>query len=360
VPRITKEPASKISLWDDCDPLLSLFLFFFSFLSLFVFLPLTHAIIMEYIGIDISKDTFHVAWNEVAEVSVFTNKNEGITSFENSLHQRNFQKDCTTIGLESTGVYHLLLCVLLADHGWNVTVINPYITSKAIKAPLRQVKTDAKDAKTIRTVLIAGHGYRFTDTAEILRLKALLREYAALTKLKIRCKHVICVQEKYQETTEQQLESVFPQLCISLENTLKEMKKRLKETQSDTQILLQSIPGIGPVCSAALVAHIGDIDRFSAPQKLVAYLGLDCRVHQSGTSIKGKGFLTKRGNRTLRSLLFNAAFIARRYNPDLKAFFDKKIAEGKHYHVAMCAVERKLVHLIYAVWKRGTVFEKRS
>jgi transposase len=315
---------------------------------------------MEYIGIDISKDTFHVAWNDVAKVSVFANDSEGIDAFENSLHHRNFQKDFTKIGLESTGIYHLLLCVLLTDHGWNVTVINPYITSKVIKASLRPVKNDRKDARTIRRVLIAGHGYRFTDTPEILRLKALLREYTALTKLKARCKQLIRTQETYQKTTEQQLESVFPTLCLSLEKSLKEMRSRLGETQSDAQILLQSIPGIGPVCSAALVAHVGNIDRFASPKKLVAYIGLDSRVHESGTSIHGKGFLTKRGNRTLRSLLFNAAFIARQYNPDLKQFFEKKINEGKHYHVATCAVERKLIHLIYAVWKRGTLFEKRS
>lgn len=314
---------------------------------------------MDHIGIDVSKDTFHVAWNGVAEVSVFANDSEGITSFEDSLQHRQFQKEHTKIGLESTGIYHLLLCVLLTDHGWDVTVINPYITSKAINASLRHVKTDVKDARAIRSVLIAGHGYRFTDTPEILRLKAFLREYSALGRLKARCKQLIRVQETYQKTTDRKLRSTFPKLCRALDASLKELKERLAQPQADTQELLQSIPGLGPVCSAALVGHIGDVRRFDHPEKLVAYLGLDCRVHESGTSIHGKGFLTKRGNGALRSLLFNAAFIARQHNPELRRFFEKKITEGKHYCTAMCAVERKLVHLIYAVWKRGTPFEKR-
>lgn len=315
---------------------------------------------MDHIGIDVSKDTFHVAWNGVAEVSVFANDKEGIDSFEDSLHHRQFQKEHTKIGLESTGIYHLLLCVLLTDQGWDVTVINPYITSKAINASLRHVKTDMKDARAIRSVLIAGHGYRFTDTPEILRLKAILREYAALVRLKAKCKQLIRIQETYQRTTSKKLRSTFPKLCRTLDASLKEMKERLGQPQADTQELLQSIPGIGPVCSAALVGHIGDVRRFDHPEKLVAYLGLDCRIHESGTSIHGKGFLTKRGNGALRSLLFNAAFVARQHNADLRQFFEKKIAEGKHYCTAMCAVERKLVHLIYAVWKRGTPFEKRS
>ena len=111
--------------------------------------------------------------------------------------------------------------------------------------------------------------------------------------------------------------------------------------------------------AATLVAHVGDVRRFSSPEKLVAYIGLDCRVHQSGTSIHGKGYLSKRGNRHLRCMLFNAAFIARQKNPDLKRYFEKKLSEGLHYTKALCAVERKLVHLIYAVWTRGTPFENR-
>ena len=87
---------------------------------------------------------------------------------------------------------------------------------------------------------------------------------------------------------------------------------------------------IGQVSAAALVAYIDDIRRFQSAEKLTACLGLDCRVHESGASIHGKGYLTKRGNRYLR-----------------------------HYISALCAVERKLVHLIYAVWIRGTPFETR-
>jgi transposase len=129
-----------------------------------------------------------------------------------------------------------------------------------------------------------------------------------------------------------------------------------KQYAPDTQALLRSIPGIGTTSAAALVAFVGDIHRFSSPEKLVAYIGLDCRVHESGTSIHGKGYLTKRGNKYLRHVLFNAAFIARQHNPALRRYHAKKLAEGKHYFSAMCAVERKLVHLIYAVWKRGTPY----
>ena len=111
--------------------------------------------------------------------------------------------------------------------------------------------------------------------------------------------------------------------------------------------------------AAALAAVVGDIKRFASAKKLTAYLGLDCRVKESGTSVHGKGYLTKRGNRYLRFVLFNATAIAKRYIPELQTFYQNKKTEGRHHFSALCATERKLVHLIYAVWTRGTPFERR-
>ena len=83
-------------------------------------------------------------------------------------------------------------------------------------------------------------------------------------------------------------------------------------------------------------------------------------MHQSGTSVNGRGYISKRGNSRLRAALFNAAFMARRTNPELKAYFEKNVREGKHYLSALNAVERKLLHIIFAVWTRGTPFEARA
>jgi transposase len=151
----------------------------------------------------------------------------------------------------------------------------------------------------------------------------------------------------------------FGEILTVLSTQVVGLEREMAHYAPDTQRLLRSIPGIGAISAAALVAAVGNIQRFSTPEKLTAYIGLDCRVHQSGTSIHGKGFITKRGNTYLRYILFNAAFCARQRDPELKAFFEKKISEGKHYFSVMCAVERKLIHRIWAVWRRGTSYEIR-
>lgn len=313
---------------------------------------------MHTIGIDMSKDTFHAAFDET-HVIIFKNTDQGIEKFIGTLLEHGCEKTNTIIGTESTGVYHLLFCERLRSSGWNIKVINPIITSRMFKSTIRHAKTDRLDAVSIRKALLAGAGYLYTDTPEILALKSLVQEREALCRMRAETKQRINAHKIREKATGLILHDSFSGSIKLLSYEMKEVEKKMKQYATSTQELLRSIPGIGLVTAATLVAYVGDIRRFSSAEKLVAYIGLDCRVHESGTSIHGKGYLSKRGNRYLRYVLFNAAFIAQRINPDLRAYLKKKISEGKHYFSALCAVERKLVHLIYAVWTRGTPFEVR-
>ena len=313
---------------------------------------------MHTIGIDMSKDTFHAAFDET-EVIIFKNNESGIARFVEVMIEHGCVKENTVIGTESTGVYHLLFCNKLRVSGWNVKVVNPLITSRMFRSTLRHAKTDREDAIAIRKTLQTGAGYTYTDTPEILALKTLVREREALCRMRAETKQRIHAHAIRAKASGLPLHDSFSGSITLFTFEMKEIEKEMRTYAAPTQKLLRSIPGIGLVTAAALVAHVGDIHRFSSPEKLVAYIGLDCRVHESGTSIHGKGYITKRGNRYLRYILFNAAFIAQRRNPDLKKYLLKKISEGKHYFSALCAVERKLVHLIYAVWTRGTPFENR-
>lgn len=307
---------------------------------------------MQYIGIDMSKDTFHACFDD-STVSIFTNNLIGIKQFLKHLSSR------AIIGVEATGVYHLLFARLVTERGFNVMVINPLLTHRMIQTSLRKVKTDRHDAIAIRKAAMMGLGYLFIETSESLALKAIVSERESLVRMRAETKQRIHAHKLKTQAVGQKLLNPYTPVIKALSIQIKALEKQMKGFQKDTQALLQSIPGIGPVTAASLVSCIGNISRFDTPEKLTAYIGLDPRVHQSGTSINGKGFISKRGNSSLRCILFNAAFIARRYVPELKLFFNKKISEGKHYFAAQVAVERKLVHLIYAVWKRNTPYQVR-
>jgi transposase len=311
---------------------------------------------MHTIGIDMSKDTFHVAFDEV-DVRIFQNSDSGIVEFIVEMERRLWTKVDTLIGTESTGVYHLLLCQKLTLHGWKIKVINPLLAHRMFKSNLRYAKTDCHDALSIRKILLEGVGYLYTDTPEMLALKALVQERDSLAKIRAGVRQRIHVHKTRQKASAVDLRENFSGVVKLLTHEIYEIEKEMGKYATETQSLLRSIPGVGKVTAASLIAYVGDINRFPSAKQLTAYIGLDLRICESGTSIHGKSYLTKRGNRHLRFVLFNAAYRALNNNPDLQRYFAKKISEGKHYFSAMCAVERKLVHLIYAIWKRGTPFE---
>lgn len=313
---------------------------------------------MYLIGIDMSKDSFHVALDE-ERVLVFANNKEGVNAFLSTLLKEGVLKELFILGVEATGAYHLLLAETARSRGWCIRILNPLLTSRMAQTSLRRVKTDKTDAVMIRKCLMTEGGYRYSDTPEVLALKTLVQEREALCHVRATLKQRQHAHVYKQRAVTIPLHDSFTKTVTTITSAMRAIERKTQSYAQGTQALLQSIPGIGPTSAAALVAYVGDVTRFTSPEKLVAYLGLDPRVHESGTSVHGKGYISKRGNASLRSLLFNAAFIAKRRNPELKKFFDKKIAEGKHYFKALCATERKLVHLIYAVWKRGTPYEVR-
>jgi transposase len=315
---------------------------------------------MLAIGIDMSKATFHAALDDLL-VRKFKNTTDGIVAFISEVKALGHAPGETTIGVESTGVYHLLFCTRLTAAGYSVMLITPleshrFITSRT----LRDRKTDAIDAKAIRTMVQVGIGRPFIETDEVLALKALVTEREGLVAMRAVMKNHREARVVRARALSRPVHDPSATVMAALEMEIHILEAHFLSYAPATQYLLRSIPGIGAISAASLVAHVGDIRRFPSPEKLVAYVGLDCRVHQSGTSVNGRGFISKKGNKQLRSVLFNAAFIARQANPELKAYFDKKVREGKHYTSALVAVERKLVHLVYAVWTRGTPFETRT
>jgi transposase len=112
---------------------------------------------------------------------------------------------------------------------------------------------------------------------------------------------------------------------------------------------ITSIPGIGAVTGAAILGEIGDINRFPKLENLVAYAGIDPATYESGQFQGSQVHMSKRGSPHLRRALWMAATIARRYDPELRAYYEKRRAEGKAYGTVMGALCRKLLARIYVV-----------
>jgi len=146
-----------------------------------------------------------------------------------------------------------------------------------------------------------------------------------------------------------QIEFIESQIC--------QIDSEVKELMKNKSTCITSIPGIGAVLGASILAEIGDISRFSNPKKLTAYAGLDSTVHQSGQFTGTRSRISKRGSTYLRRAIWSAAALARKHNPVLSDYYQKKIQEGKHPQAALGACARKLTHLIYYILKEQKPFD---
>ena len=151
--------------------------------------------------------------------------------------------------------------------------------------------------------------------------------------------------------------TVFPAKSLELRHTIEHIRfldKEIDEIESQIFSIIDTdpprmmdIPGMGPRMVAVIMAEVGDFNRFSSPDKLLAYAGLSPTTYQSGQLTSTYAKMEKRGSRYLRYALFNATKFVCIWDPTFKAYLAKKLAEGKHYNVAISHAAKKLVRLIY-------------
>lgn len=155
--------------------------------------------------------------------------------------------------------------------------------------------------------------------------------------------------------------SVMPAKSLELRHTIRlirELDAEIEEVEASIQDLMEqlhspitTIPGIGFRMGAMILAEVGDFSRFDSPDKVLAFAGLSPSTYQSGQLNNCYAHMEKRGSRYLRFALYNAAKYVCHWDPTFRVYLAKKMAEGKHYNVALSHAAKKLVRLICALEK---------
>ena len=164
--------------------------------------------------------------------------------------------------------------------------------------------------------------------------------------------------------------SNMPAKSLELKHTIKliqELDAEIDEIESEIKIIMDeinspilSIPGINYRMGAMIIAEIGDVNKFEAPDKILAYAGLSPSTYQSGQLDSAYSHMEKRGSRYLRYALFNATKFVCQWDPTFSAYLAKKRGEGKHYNVAISHATKKLVRVIYQLEKSGQTYIKSA
>lgn len=184
---------------------------------------------------------------------------------------------------------------------------------------------------------IASHGHFKKDTAKALRVLA--------QKSVGRCDSALSIQ----------ITQSIAQIEL-LDSQLDQIDAEMTEIMKFTDSVIMTIPGIGYINGGMILGEIGDIHRFSAPCKLLAFAGLDPSVYQSGNFNAKHTKMSKRGSRVLRYALMNAAHNVVKNNATFKTYYDNKMAEGRSHYNALGHCAGKLVRVIHKMLTDEVVF----
>ncbi|HMV44434.1 MAG TPA: IS110 family transposase, partial [Leptospiraceae bacterium] len=241
---------------------------------------------MRYIGIDVAKDTFEVAFpssNSKYKVVQFVNNEEGVKKFIKKL-----KKDDRSV-LEATGSYSTRLVKRIMQSGFEVSVVNPLRIKHFSKMNLSRTKTDSSDA-----VLIAEFGLKMTPEPEkpspeymedLSQRRSVLKQLKETVSRFKNQLHALKSRVRPDLTSIKFIEETIKNLEKQIDELEKNMSEIVKEKASETYKCLKSIPGIGSLSAIELIIVTKNFENFTSYKQLSAYIGLCPRITESGTSV---------------------------------------------------------------------------
>ena len=267
---------------------------------------------------------------------------------------------------ENTGIYGRPLENVCLAEGIPLWVENA-LRIKRASSQLRG-KSDLLDSQRI-----AEYALRYQDRKRMVQpeststkqLRGLLHARETLTNSINRLKVQLDEACKFDPELYAVLKSSFKRSIQSLKRQLDNVEQQIHQTLMESQELrsqvdlMRSIPGVGLILSLNLIEATDNFTAFKSPKQLACHCGVVPFPNESGAIVK-RAKVSRHANAKLKKLLHMAAMVAIQHNPQLKAYYQRKVAEGKNKMLVLNAVRNKLIHIIYAVLKRGTPYTKLS
>jgi transposase len=312
------------------------------------------------LGIDVAKKTFAVALlhEEKVRQKTFDNTPTGSHTLTTWLiHHDSAQ--CHAV-MEATGTYGEDLALYLHHAGHKVSVVNPARIKAFGQSELRRNKTDRLDATLIARFAVTHNPEAWTPLPpEVWHLQALVRYLDDLITQRSHWQQRL-TEGRPLPAVQTSVETLLAAIGTQIASVEQQLRTHIAQHPALTsqQELLTSIPGIGAVTAARLLAEMPQLQTFRSARHAAAYAGLTPRHCESGTSVRGRTSLSKIGSARIRKALYWPAITALRCNPLLRAFGQRLRERGKTKMVVIGAAMRKLVHLAYGVLKTGQPFNE--
>src|SRR3989338_2815438 len=228
---------------------------------------------------------------------------------------------------------------------------NPLHTKQIARLSIRKRKTDKVDSQNLAFLASQNYGYRFVETEDMARKKALIRHYWKLRQSATDHLRHSQYLKNYRGIKDESVTKFMVKRCEALK------KEIVKDWSKGNDIkYLDSIPGITPFLGATILSELLPLERFKTIDQIVAFSGLDPSIKQTGGKAGHHGKISKRGSPTLREALFLAAFGSFQWEP-MKSIYVRYKARGLHHNTILCILGRKILRIAVSLLKKRRVFD---
>ncbi|MFZ5553090.1 MAG: IS110 family transposase [Bacteroidota bacterium] len=266
--------------------------------------------------------------------------------------------------MEATGVYHESLAYFLEEKGYEVSVVLPNKISNYFRTLELKTITDKTASEAIaRFGLERKLDCWKRPKAIFNELKQLTRERDQIVEQRTMDKNQLHAEQTQAEPNKKSIERVKTRIKL-LNKQESDIKKEIavlikqEEKVAQSVDVICSIPGVGLLTAATVLAETNGFELIRNKRQLTSYAGLDVQEKQSGTSVKGKPRISKKGNKHLRKAMHLPALAAIRHEDRFKAIFVRLVTKHGIKMKAAVAVQRKLLEMIYILYKTNTVYDK--
>jgi transposase len=330
------------------------------------------SVLKQILGVDVAQKELVVCLGrlngdltkEFYSYRVFRNKETGFVALLKWLKKETDEDVILQVVMEATGVYHQRFAFFLNQNGIDLSIVLPNKISNFIRTLETKTITDKSCSEAIAQFGLERKLDNWKKPNQLYKtLQQLTRERDQIVS-----ERVVIKNQLHAENSE-----YIPNMnsIKRLEVRLQLMNQQEKEIKNDIQKCidtddkvkktiknLTTIPGVGELTAVTILAETNGFELIRNKKQLTSYAGFDVKEKQSGTSVKGKPKISKRGNKHLRSCMHLPSLSAVKYIEVYNDLYTRIVSKNGIKMKALIAVQRKMLELVYILYKNNTVFEQ--
>jgi transposase len=328
------------------------------------------SVLKQILGVDVSQKELVVSLGrmnddlsiELYSYRVFRNKETGFEALHKWLQKNTVDNVGCRILMEATGVYHQKFAHFALEKGYDTSIVLPNKISNYIRTLDTKTITDKTCSEAIARFGLERKLENWVKPDETYRfLQQLTRERDQIVDERTVAKNRLHAEESEMYPNKgsvKRLKSLIKFFNKQEKEIKQEISQQLETNKPVKEIVnrLTTIPGMGALTAVIILAETNGFELIRNKKQLTSYAGMDIREKQSGTSIKGKPRLSKKGNRHIRKSLHLPSLAAVKYNPNHKEIYIRLVEKHGIKMKALVAIQRKMLELAYILFKNDTTY----